>query len=300
MADALGDSLERICISGDNFSDKKDADVDVGRPNLVVDEQSKSRVEVVDVENSSSTSSNNRPILICDAWYGFPKQKRPRKERINAVSRQLSNFIQWQSSADSSGSRCHLSLLGSEGDVQAVHDRMDELADQSECINIFNSVDKFQSNVSIHEFLDQRVSKSMDGVVYLSPDASHTLSTTSPPPRTVIIGMLIDRRITTDRSRIRAEETLNLRAAKLPLSMLNVKELTSQEPLNVDTAMELMQRWWWNCDKMKDQQHEESNDGYDKIEQSMYRQCFLEAAAWAMKSQRERHPNRTVHITEKN
>ena len=131
--------------------------------------------------------------------------------------------------------------------------------------------------------------------MYLSPDASYTLPSTSPPPRVAIIGMLIDRRITTDRSRVRAEETLKIKAAKLPLDELNVKELTSQEPLNVDTVMELMQRWWWNCDRAK-QHFEKAKNGESKVPSDViYKKCFLEAAAWAMKTQREWHPNGTVH-----
>ena len=35
------------------------------------------------------------PIIICDAWYGFPAQKRPRQERTLAVSRQIYNYIVW-------------------------------------------------------------------------------------------------------------------------------------------------------------------------------------------------------------
>lgn len=108
----------------------------------------------------------------------------------------------------------------------------------------------------------------------------------------VIVGMLIDRRITTDRSRIRAEEKLKLKAAKLPLDELNVKGLASHEPLNVDTVMELLQRWWWNCYKLKQQ-----SAGDETIEGDVYKKCFLSAAAWAMKSQRDRHPNRTVHLS---
>ena len=82
-----------------------------------------------------------------------------------------------------------------------------------------------------------------------------------------------------------------LKAAKLPLDELNVQELISEEPLNVDTVMELMQRWHWNFDKiMSTQRHECDVDAERK-------KAFIDAVAWAMKSQRDRHPNRTIHLS---
>ena len=325
--EAINSSLERLRISGE----VKDVNDDVRH--CLYPQSSLSQEEVY-LENrvDALSSPSSSPIIICDAWYGFPSQKRPRKERINAVSRQLSNFIQWRTSSLSSKSKssvkdsvqqnnCQVSLLGSEGDVQAVHDRMDELATtsntQSTSTTCSNNEVEFQPNIAIHEFINKQTMHNTnneeddtDTIVYLSPDASHTLSSTRPPPRIVIIGMLIDRRITTDRSRIRAEETLKIKAVKLPLDELNTKELTSHEPLNVDTCMELMQRWWWNFDQLvllkkeQQEQKEQSNneDNKDEEEESrdiMYRNCFIDAAAWAMKTQRERHPNRTVHITNK-
>ncbi|KAL7523998.1 hypothetical protein ACHAWF_000779 [Thalassiosira exigua] len=253
---------------------------------------------------SSPPPSSSRPVpppppsILCDAWYGFPRQRRPRRERINAVARQVSNFLDWRASCNIGTCRpgCRVSLIGDEGDVGAVSHRMKELRNQGQLRQSTDSCDAamdFESNVSIHEFLDRQQTASMGDVVYLSPDASIALSTDVPPPRTVIIGMLIDRRITEDRSRIRAETTLKLRAAKLPLGELNIKELISKEPLNVDTVMELMQRWWWNCDRLESQKEAIG----DELQPNAYRTCFLEAAAWAMKTQRDRHPNRTIHMS---
>jgi hypothetical protein len=34
--------------------------------------------------------------LVCDCGYGFPKEVRPRQEKLNAISRQLVNFLVWQ------------------------------------------------------------------------------------------------------------------------------------------------------------------------------------------------------------
>ena len=250
--------------------------------------------------SSSSSESSQRPCLICDAWYGFPAQKRPRKERINAVSKQLTNFLQWRSRAAVStsssyecSSYCHVSVLGSEDDIQAVQNRMNELAVHAVSVDgeetaSDNDIDdiEFQSNITIHKFLENEGIDIENEVVYLSPNAHDTLSSSSPPPRIVIIGMLIDRKITTNRSLGQAK-TLMLKAVKLPLDELNVRGLISEEPLNVDTIMELMQRWHWNFSKMSEEQHE-------YVER---KKAFIDAAAWAMKSQRDRHPNRTIHLS---
>lgn len=246
------------------------------------------------------------PIILCDAFYGFPTQKRPRNERVRAVSRQLTNFLQWRSEAsvrNSKNNHSDVYVLGTGKDIESVKSRVDELGTQTKA-----STEEiiFQPDIEIHEFLDQQKSTQdsvQEEVIYLSPDATYTLPTTCRPPRIVIVGMLIDRRITEDRSRRRAEESLKIRAAKLPLDELRVTELSSCEPLNVDTVMELMQRWRWNCDKVEErlQQIEgsEKSEG-DRTEKynHLYKKCFIEAAAFAMKSQRDRHPNRTVHKTD--
>eukprot|EP00986_Skeletonema_menzelii_P007400 scaffold2898_cov148-Skeletonema_menzelii.AAC.8 len=247
------------------------------------------------------------PILLCDAFYGFPIQKRPRNERVRAVSRQLTNFLQWRSEASLNKkniNHSHVYVLGKGKDCESVKARVDELGTQTKAST---KEIMFQPDVEIHQFLDQqkRAHESVkEEVVYLSPDATYTLPTTCRPPRIVIVGMLIDRRITEDRSRRRAEESLNIRAAKLPLDELRVKELSSCEPLNVDTVMELMQRWWWNCDRVEERLQQingggktEGDSNAEKYSQ-LYKKCFIEAAAYAMKSQRDRHPNRTVHKTE--
>jgi len=289
MEGSIQNSLENLHISGevDGAAVKEDEQSDVNSSL-----QTPTKKDITTCDNHQSTNNCQAPILLCDAWYGFPSQKRPRKERINAVSRQLSNFLEWRSSSsstsDSTMHNCRVSLLGSDGDVKAVKERMDEITNNHTDHKDVDEID-FQS-ITIQKYIGKQDTD--EDVVYLSPDATDTLSCTSPPPRIVIIGMLIDRRITTDRSRKRSE-TLNIRSARLPLDELNVKELTNREPLNVDTVLELMQRWYYNCDQLK-----KKNDGSSgKITSDMYRKCFVSAAAYAMKTQRERHPNRTVHIT---
>jgi hypothetical protein len=247
----------------------------------------------------------NRSIILCDAFYGFPTQKRPRNERVRAVARQLSNFMQWRSEESLEKQQCGVYFLGEGKDVEAVKARVTELESQTSQTSGPTCEINFQPDIDIHSFLDQQKEIATaqapinEDVVYLSPDAAETLPATSRPPRIVIVGMLIDRRITEDRSLRRAEDSLKIRAAKLPLDELSVKELSSSEPLNVDTVMELMQRWYWNCDRLEQKLQQISSSGTIIEDDSrLYKKCFLEAAAWSMKSMKDRHPNRTVHKTD--
>jgi hypothetical protein len=250
--------------------------------------------------------SETPKLILCDSWYGFPSQKRPRKERICAVSRQLVNFLEWRLGFEPNfpphANRCQIHLLGSGVDVEAIRDRMQDIAAEQSAPGKYDSEIIYKSNLDIHEAIQQwknNINNTDVEPVYLSPDASESLSVLSRPPPVVIVGMLIDRRITSDRSRKRAEDTLNLRAVKLPLNELNVKEMCSEEPLNVDTVMELMQRWWFNCDKLETDlplRDDDAGDIKHDLAANQYKKCFVKAAAWAMKSHRDRHPNRPIHL----
>jgi hypothetical protein len=254
----------------------------------------------IDHSTPDSLPTKEKPpnLIICDAWYGFPTQKRPRKERVCAVSRQLTNFLDWRLELKLNAQGCKVQLLGTDFDVNAVQERINEIATDVSVPEKYSSELVYRPNLGIHQAIQRWRSEynTDEEVVYLSPDALVTLQSSTRPPRVVIVGMLIDRRITSDRSRKRAEETLNLRAVKLPLDEMNVKEMSSDEPLNVDTVMELMQRWWFNCSKLEEQLKGNTESIKNSASRTLqYKKCFVDAAAWAMKSHRERHPNRTVH-----
>ena len=368
----------------DNIDNDDDADSPTKKTTAMQHQHDDSSVtgigKVIDSLSSSSLShtsksSTNAPTLLCDAWYGFPTQKRPRRERINAVSRQISNFLEWRlrhiqhklplhhqstSSLTQVGDvalhgvgamlkiPCCVAFLGAIDDARAVQHRVNDLSRQGQLLSPLlndtgnhsedcnNDCDNesrgqadadgggdailFQPDVTIQAYLDRRRrnmqqlqanddvdiniddASTNDTAIYLSPDASYTLPITCRPPRIVILGMLVDRQTVANRSQQRAENVLGMKAAQLSLKELNVSGLYSNEPLNVDTVMELMQRWWWNCDELEvklqqQQQHLQRqccvNDV--KVIDDAYRKCFLDAAAWALKSHRDRHPNRTLH-----
>ena len=150
---------------------------------------------------------------------------------------------------------------------------------------------------SDQEVAIQNERKENAGIVYLSPDASEVLCPSSEPPSVVVVGMLVDRRICRNRSKNRAESIrlqdtscelspqinrtciAQLRCARLPLESMNVSDILIDEPLNIDTVMEMTVRWRNNWT--------ETSDRGSK--------CFTTAASQAMLTHRGRHPNRIIH-----
>lgn len=115
-------------------------------------------------------------------------------------------------------------------------------------------------------------------VAYLSPDAPRALDPASAPPDVVVVGMLVDRRVTPGRSRRRAESA-GVDSARLPLGAVFASSASrdddEREPLNIDTVLEIVERWRWlrRDDGTKDER------------------AFVEAATRALRRHRERHPN---------
>lgn len=281
------------------------------------------------LDSSSSLCKNgicdaykHGPLIICDAWYGFPTQKRPRKERILAVSKQIYNFLHWRLDfyklrqdkllEDAS----HILVIGKEEDVGAIRDRVDELC---QCHGKELLVKcTFLPGMTLEEIIlskgdDSLVccetgrkmngitsstrspSESKENIVYLSPDAEESLKPTIAPPTVVVVGMLVDRKVQPNRSKLRAQELIldtargdgdafTIESRSLPLDSLNVVELNDDEPLNIDTVMEMMERWWGNVRNWN-----ETKNG-DSLSKS-----FRDAASRALYTHRSRHPNRTVH-----
>ena len=196
--------------------------------------------------------------------------------------------------ARGSGARFRAVLVGDGADVGAVGDRLRSLRSDEGLGNR----DHGHGHDHIIELLPGRTVEGEAGrllqgagagagagAVYLSPDAPASLDARRPPPRAVVVGMLIDRRVIPNRS-LRQAERLSLPAVRLPMDQLRVEGLRSSEALNVDTVLELMERWWDGVDGLA----EGSGDDGDCL-----RRCFLDAALGAMCSHEDRHPNRPVH-----
>ena len=273
-------------------------------------------------EHANANYRKNGAIIVCDAWYGFPTQKRPRRERILAVSKQIYNFMKWRKDyvTEKNLKRAVVSsvlVIGKNEDVDAIRERVEELQGKdSDCCDgddddddICNAPCYYLPGKDLEDLAGELVAVEMQGdqsevIAYLSPDASEKLSAIEAPPRIVVVGMLVDRKVQPNRSKIRAESLLKqsvdvdvdvesstavtvkevaIVPFQLPLDALNVSDLSQDECLNIDTVMEMIERWWVNA---------KFRDGDTDAKRKVH---FRDAAARALMTHRQRHPNRTIH-----
>jgi hypothetical protein len=221
-----------------------------------------------------------KKMLICDAGYGFPKETRPRKEKINAIARQLSNFLVWQIDGGelngNSVSMAQVRVVGcpDEATISILHKKIsDNLKINELPTHLVLSCESLEQMLASVD-----AKQSPDPAVYLSPDADRSLDPSIPPPAVVVVGLLIDRRTQPNRSKERASK-LSVVAKRLPLKDCFVG-ISAREPLNVDCVLEVMQQWWWNC-------KEEQNGG---------KEAFIEAASQGIERHAKRHPSRPLHV----
>ena len=270
-------------------------------------------------DDSDSTNAHDRgtgskaccskQVLVLDAGYGFPREKKVRKEKINAIASQLSNFLVWQTGrTDSTAGRgCKYALVRvvgcpDENTRKILENRtienMKRASSASSASNLKGN--NLPSHVTIScETLEQCLDDlaanhpdiianqiphgKIDKPVYLSPDAAESLDPRSEPPEIAVVGLLIDRRVQPNRSRDRAQ-TIGIIARRWPLEDC-FGEIDSHEPLNVDCVLEGMQQWWWNW---KDTSVTCSDD--------VKRETFIQAASQAIEHHVTRHPSRPLHI----
>lgn len=178
--------------------------------------------------------------LICDVGYGFPNEKKPRREKVNAVTRQIVNFLEWQIEAaksDSSKSLATVEVVGCQDEAtkSLLEDRMKTLL----------KLDSLPPHVSVTcECLEEVCNpekNSENKAIYLSPDVEEAMDPEQRPPSIVIIGMLIDRRVQPNRSRNRAIG-LDFTPQRWALGEC-FSGINPHEPLNVDCVLEGMQQW---------------------------------------------------------
>jgi hypothetical protein len=247
---------------------REDEDVEAAKKILTTEHENSTRDDDVEtaekVLSKLTLSCKTCKTLVCDATYPLPSESRPRKEQQRAIAKQLCNFLEWQmaSCKDPSELAEVRVVLGSNEQSVAIKERLLQLWNQEE----------------LPEHLTFEIDESLDGYressIYLSPDADKVLSPSCRAPSTVIVGMIVDRRIKPGRSKRRAE-MLGIEARRLPLDTF--ANLHHQEPLNVDTVLELISQWWWNEDK----------GNVDEV--------FVDAACQAINRHAKRHPNRPTH-----
>jgi len=136
---------------------------------------------------------------------------------------------------------------------------------------------------------------------YLSPDAAVALDPAAPPPQTVVIGLLIDRRrIQFHRSADRAQ-SLSIPSARWPLDCVD-RRLHGNEPLNVDTVLEGMQQWHWNYyyNDYDSNVFSDDDNNADASSRTRRNDAFRQAATQAILHHQERHPERPWHLVTEN
>lgn len=255
-------------------------------------------------------SLNSEPVslpsrILCDMGYGLPKEGRPRKEKVNAISRQLVNFLWWQIQ--------HKLPLVSIDIVDCPDDDAKKTLSERMKSHWEGENKKSGTNEPFPEHV-QFIEQSLEDLchpinnrannttqdsdtVYLSPDAPRSLDPSQPPPHVLVVGLLIDRRIQLNRSLERANK-IDIKSAQLPLSdagialhvegsndATNSNEqepsfFESSEPLNVDCVLEMIQQWHWNS---------QAKSPLDPTEQC-HRALFQ-----AIQHHAQRHPSRTQH-----
>jgi hypothetical protein len=233
----------------------------------------------------TTASASKPPVILCDFAYGLPKEARPRKEKLLAISKQMVTFLLWQAEAQQLNPNHHqphgLQIVGcpDEATETALTDRMHQLWKKASPDTPFPEHFTFTDKL-LEAFAFQDPT---NPPVYLSPDADRALDPAQPPPSTVVVGLLIDRRIQLNRSLEQATK-LSLPAARLPLD--SVPHVDRNEPLNVDCILEGMQQWYWNC------QAAEVSEG---AEAAVTEDCFQRAALQALQHHETRHPERPRH-----
>lgn len=168
----------------------------------------------------SPTPPTQKSIII-DCGYPWPREKKPRRERINAVAKQLHNFLLSRPSHHATD----IKFIIAGDDLQPLINRMKETNSTIESLVTFQSALPHPSDA-----------------VYLSPESPNTFALAQSAPTTLIIGGIIDRNPTPGRSLKRADE-LNIKTGCFPLERCDLDEISNREPLNVDTVCAICERW---------------------------------------------------------
>lgn len=198
---------------------------------------------------SNTISGTRCKILVCDAGYGFPREARPRKEKMLAIARQLANFLQWQQQqqqhADNAQALALVQVVGclDESIRSALKARTLELLQQdqlpahvefscqpleeycrsSAAASSADGVSLGEDATPNHDNGSTLEPPNKNTIVYLSPDADTSLDSNQPPPNVMVIGLLVDRKVQRNRSKDRAT-ALQITTKRLPLDGFSLVE----------------------------------------------------------------------------
>ena len=228
------------------------------------------------------TPKNDETVIFCDAGYGFPIEARPRKEKLLAVAKQIIQFLKWQQQNSShNNASCLVKVItNNQLDQDALQSRMEQLWKTE----TNNDIPHISLPVEFH------YNNNFNNAIYLSPDAPTVLNPKDPPPSSVVVGMIIDRRQVQRNRSLHRADSLQQPTARLQLNAWNVP---THEPLNVDVVMETMQQWWWNSTTTTTANTTTANTNTHENPTTAYQN----AVEQALQRHVQRHPNRPLHTT---
>lgn len=222
------------------------------------------------IENYSTLSTHL--TILCDTWYGFPTQKRPRKERIHGICSQLQNVL----SCTATSTKTNIHVIGKPSDISILEKKI--IFFYSPTVSLDYSTKTIETFISTTHYY------------YLSPDANESLSLYQPPPQNILIGMIIDRKVVTNRSK-RQAETLNISNVTCVRLPLETCEVDNKKALNIDTVCDLMMKWM-EYSNMVDTMRNKTNpgDSQDNEYKEKQKKCFVNAWKYAWEKHKRRHP----------
>ena len=209
---------------------------------------------------SSFAAATTEPsaTFVLDLGYGFPTEARPRREKIAAIAKQVTNFLLWrhhqEKKANCTVSRLVMALRSEDAPLEAqLRERIQQLWHRELPIKSVLPADSIIFHAGTLESVlevdgpDGEESSTAVEVLYLSPDAERVVSSSDrTTTRFWIVGGIIDRRVVqTGRSRERAQR-LALPSARWPLDAAG--SWHPREALNVDCILHALQEWMWTGD----------------------------------------------------
>jgi len=277
---------------------------------------------------SSSPSFPIDKVFVLDAGYGFPREKKVRKEKINAIALQLSNFLTWQMHQQETYhySTASIKLVGCPDEnikILLENRTLENIKKETSSTNLLPphvtvscetleqcledlTKQQQQQRQDLYEDDDSAGENVVSDKANDGASASHNTSSVastkpvylspdadesldpSGEPPTITIIGLLVDRRVKPNRSRDRANNLGVIARRWPLEDC-FKDIDACEPLNIDVILEGMQQWWWNS----------SCTNFEKSTNNLNgtKEAFVQAASQAIHHHAERHPSRPLHIT---
>jgi len=277
---------------------------------------------------SSSPSRVIDKVFVLDAGYGFPREKKVRKEKINAIALQLSNFLTWQMHQQETYqySTASIKLVGCPDEnikillenrtlenikkktsstkllpphvtvsCESLEQCLEDLTKQQQQQrrrlyedDVSAGKNHFSDTANDGAFTSHNTNSIASTKPVYLSPDAHESLDPSGEPPTITIIGLLVDRRVKPNRSRDRANEIGVIAKRWPLEDC-FKDIDACEPLNVDCILEGMQQWWWNS----------SCTSFGKSSSNLNgrKEAFVQAASQAIHHHAERHPSRPLHIT---